>query len=527
MKKIILLFITLLITMISLSACDNVDQEADSITISDFSEPYRISDDLTIEKVQEQVYVVNHEFPWPANSLIVEMDNGELVLVDTPYTPEATQLLLEWMEEEFGERSTIAINTHFHFDNLGGNQALINNDIPIYGSSMIKEMIEERGEAARQLMLSWLSDPKDEDYKKKYEELEYIVPTEVFNIQDGMTLTFDKEVVEIFYPGESHSLDAVVVYFPDKKVLFGGCMMKSLDDYTLGNTADANIKEWPKSVKKVNEEFSDVGVVIPGHGQWGNRELITHTINLFDIEENTTKVIEQDLSQYFQGYEGCFILYDSSGHEYVVYNEEKSQKQIPPCSTFKIYHSLIGLETGVLEDQNTVFQWDGTEQPIESWNQDHTLKTAVANSVVWYFQQVATEIGEDRMASYLEEFNYGNKDISGGQTEFWLQSSLKISPMEQVNLLSQFYNYELPVKKENINIVKDILILSEENGRTLSGKTGTGVVDGNVVNGWFVGYMEEESNVYYFACNIEAEKDAYSSEAKKITEKILKDKGLY
>lgn len=294
MKKIILLIVALLIVAVSLSACENEEDDTDFTITPDFSEPYNISDNLTVEQVQEQVYVVSHAFPWPANSLIVEMDNGDLVLVDTPYTPEATQLLLEWMEEEFGERNTIAINTHFHFDNLGGNPALLNKNIPIYGSNMIGEMINERGEASRQLMLSWLSDSEDEVYKKKYKDLEYVAPTEVFNIEEGMKLTFDEDELEIYYPGESHSLDAVVVYFPNKRILFGGCMIKSLDDHSLGNTADANTQEWPESVEKVNEKFPDVQIVIPGHGQWGNRELITHTLNIFEINENSSVVNQED-----------------------------------------------------------------------------------------------------------------------------------------------------------------------------------------------------------------------------------------
>lgn len=252
-------------------------------------------------------------------------------------------------------------------------------------------------------------------------------------------------------------------------------------------------------------------------------------------EENKaqdSRIIEEDLSEFFTGYEGCFVLFNKDQNEYTIYNRDKSSKQVSPCSTYKIIHSLIGLETNVLTDENTVFKWDGTKHQIQSWNQDQTLGSAVANSVVWYFQLLASQIGEARMQDYLDKYDYGNRDISGGLTKFWLQSTLKISPIEQVELLKKLYNYQLPASKKNIDIVKKIITLSDENGIKLSGKTGSGgsKTNSTYVNGWFVGYVEKENNVYFFATNIEAngdnEKNAGGAEAKEITLKILHDKKI-
>lgn len=248
--------------------------------------------------------------------------------------------------------------------------------------------------------------------------------------------------------------------------------------------------------------------------------------------KNTEKVLNEDLSKYFSGYDGCFVLFDKNKNEYTIYNQTKIKKQVSPCSTFKIVSSLIGLETKVLKDENTTFRWNGAKYPSESWNKDQTLKSAVTNSVVWYFQRLASQVGKDRMQDYLEKFNYGNKDISGGLTNFWLQSSLKISPKEQVDVLRDFYDYQLPASKKNIDIVKNVITLSNENGIRLSGKTGSGGNSSNdkYVNGWFIGYVEKGKNVYIFATNIEAngssDKNASGLEAKEITLNILRDKKL-
>jgi beta-lactamase class D len=171
------------------------------------------------------------------------------------------------------------------------------------------------------------------------------------------------------------------------------------------------------------------------------------------------KYYYEDLSGYFAGYDGTFVLYDMKENKYTIHNKEKSEKRVSPNSTFKIHHALIGLETGVLENENTLFKWDGTIYPFPSWNQDQTLTSAVQSSVIWYFQRVAQRVGEKNEQVYLDTLSYGNQDLSGGLTNFWLQSSLKISPLEQVKFLKRFYMYQFPVSHENIDIVKNILVL--------------------------------------------------------------------
>jgi len=241
---------------------------------------------------------------------------------------------------------------------------------------------------------------------------------------------------------------------------------------------------------------------------------------------NSEKISLEDLSKYFNGFRGCFIMLNNADNEYVIYNKQRTEKRMSPCSTFKIVNSLIGLESKVVKDENSTFKWDGTQYPIVTWNKDHSLATAVSNSVVWYFKQLASQVGKERMQLYLDKINYGNKDISGGITRFWLMSSLKISPREQVEMLKRFYTYQLPFSPKNVDIVKKILVLAKEKGAVLSGKTGTGVI-GKKGNGWFVGYLELDNKVFFFATNIEGEVGVSGAKAKEISFQILKDKQLF
>jgi bla regulator protein BlaR1 len=239
-------------------------------------------------------------------------------------------------------------------------------------------------------------------------------------------------------------------------------------------------------------------------------------------------VVMKDFEKYFEGFTGTFVMYDEANDQYIVFNEPQSVKRLSPCSTFKIYNSLIGLETGVLdqEDVYTLFKWNGTQYPFPAWNHDQTLASATRDSVVWYFQELASRIGTERMQAYLNNMEYGNQDISGGLTTFWLRSSLQISAQEQVDLLHRLYSGKLPVSLENVEVVKKNITLSEDNGVRLMGKTGSGFQDGKWLLGWFVGCVEKGGDRYFVATNIQAPDGAMGGKAREITKVILKDLGV-
>ena len=253
-------------------------------------------------------------------------------------------------------------------------------------------------------------------------------------------------------------------------------------------------------------------------------------INMGISQEISAETIERDdFGHYFKGIEkGTFVLYDETNDQHLIYNLTQSEAKLSPCSTFKIYNSLAGLEYRVLnsKDQKTLKKWDGSPQPYDNWKKDHTLSSAIQNSVVWYFQELATQIGETRMQVFLNKINYGNKDISGGLTTFWLQSSLKISAQEQVDLIHKLYAGELPIKAKNIEILKKNITLYNQDGVHMMGKTGSGDQEGKWVLGWFVGVVEKDGNRYFFATNIEGRDGAYGGKAKSITFSILKELGI-
>ena len=234
------------------------------------------------------------------------------------------------------------------------------------------------------------------------------------------------------------------------------------------------------------------------------------------------------LASYFTGRRAAFILLDVKRHTYLRYNPQRAAERFSPCSTFKIPNSLIGLETGVIPDENYTIKWNGTQYPMAPWNHDHTLKTAFANSVVWYYQELARRVGEERMRHYVRAIHYGNEDISGGLTTFWLSRTLKISTNEQVDFLDRLIHNRLPFSRRSMNIVKRIMVISEKAGVTFRGKTGTaGDAEKQVAAmGWFVGYVTRPEGDYIFATNIEGGDNPSGKTAREITRRILMDRGL-
>jgi metallo-beta-lactamase class B len=238
----------------------------------------RLSDELTIHRFEPDFYLVVHAFPWPANALFVQLSDSDAVLIDTPYTNDATELLLGWIRQEFGPLRLRVINTHFHRDNLGGNGYLIQNGIPVYGSDLTVALLKERGD----IMQVLLTRPEHSRYLEGCRNSPLSPPDRVFTLQKGLTWAFSNDSVEVVFPGAGHTLDNVVVYFPKHRILFGGCLIKSLESRSMGNTTDSDLKAWPESLRKLLNLYPGVRLIIHGHGECGDLALISHTLQLLD-----------------------------------------------------------------------------------------------------------------------------------------------------------------------------------------------------------------------------------------------------
>lgn len=247
----------------------------------------------------------------------------------------------------------------------------------------------------------------------------------------------------------------------------------------------------------------------------------------YQWDSSSENVSYVDLSTYFGEYEGSFVLYDLENDAWSIHDMEHATLRVAPNSTYKIYDALFGLEEEIITPENSFIAWNGETYPFEAWNADQTLQSAMNSSVNWYFESVDEQLGAANISNYIEEIGYGNENISGDFSTYWMESSLKISPIEQVELLTRLQNNSLGFAPENINAVKDAICLCASDAGTFYGKTGTGRVDGQDVNGWFIGYIETVDNTYFFATNIGADSDATGGNATEITMSILSDMNIW
>lgn len=202
------------------------------------------------------------------------------------------------------------------------------------------------------------------------------------------------------------------------------------------------------------------------------------------------------------GVEGAFVLFDLNATTYMRYNPERCAEGFLPASTFKLLNALIALETGVIADENTVIPWDGTVYSIESWNQDQTLTTAMADSVVWAYQEMADRIGPERMQEYVDAVGYGNADITRNPLSFWLDGDLRISADQQIDFLRRLYSGDLPFSARSMEIVRRITIVEQTEDYIFHAKAGSTVMPDGTGIGWYIGYLEEGGDVYFFALNL-------------------------
>jgi beta-lactamase class D len=247
---------------------------------------------------------------------------------------------------------------------------------------------------------------------------------------------------------------------------------------------------------------------------------------------------EPEIAGRFEGAKGTFVLLDLQRDRVVRHDPQRAAERFPPCSTFKVPNALVALDTGIVADAETVLRWDPKlaeskgplAQAPPEWMRDHTLRSAMQYSVLWYFQDVARRVGAERYAKYLAAFDYGNRDISGGVDRFWLSSSLRISADEQVGFLKKLYTNKLPVSRHALDVVKDIIVLETTPEYRLSGKTGTGPLPdggGRSIN-WLVGYLEKGGDVYVYALNLEGASLGAVTRQRRldITKGILRDLGI-
>ena len=245
-------------------------------------------------------------------------------------------------------------------------------------------------------------------------------------------------------------------------------------------------------------------------------------------------------ARFFAGRDGCFEIYDLTTNRLVArYNPAHCAKRYPPQSTFKVPLSLMAFDEGLLTNENSMIKWNGKRYSRPEWNHNQTAASWMRLSVVWFSQRLTPRLGMAKIKQFLHAFRYGNEDFSGGITKAWLDSSLLVSPDEQLRFWKAFWREDLPVSKHAIAMTKKITYLeTSSTGWVLNGKTGSSAAvsdKGKLLrgSGWFVGHIGRRGgHEYVFVTHYVDRVPPRDTRppgwiAREISAKILVQMGLY
>jgi beta-lactamase class D len=225
------------------------------------------------------------------------------------------------------------------------------------------------------------------------------------------------------------------------------------------------------------------------------------------------------------GVDGTVVIESLKSGQTFIHNDVRAAQRFSPASTFKVMNTLIAIEEGVIKGGADVFKWDGHIYSLPSWNHDQTLDSAFKVSCVWCYQEIASQVGARKYVFYLEQTGYGKLQSEFNPTTFWLDGSLQISAIEQINFLGKVVRRQLPFNNRAYETLQQVMLVKKTPAYSLWAKTGwaTGV---NPQVGWYIGYLDTSKDVWLFALNMELDNEMELPLRQKLLLDALTAKGI-
>jgi metallo-beta-lactamase class B len=266
-------FLSVSITsVLLLSACAHAETPAPAVAQTESAPP--VPAPFTLFELATGTHVFHEAEPWASNVLLVEMPDDSLVLVNAPATEASTRVLLGYIEARFGQRRLTVINSHHHIDSVGGNALLLERGAEVIASAQTAALIAS--DTPQDVVHIVRDRLVPERFEADFQQTRLAQPSRTFDPAGGLTLRFGAEEVRVFHPGAAHSIDNVVVFFPARALLFGGCMVRSGD--SLGPSEGADLVAWPSAIERLQSLAPEL--VVPGHGARFDAQQLEGTLAL-------------------------------------------------------------------------------------------------------------------------------------------------------------------------------------------------------------------------------------------------------
>ncbi|MDM8358419.1 OXA-62 family carbapenem-hydrolyzing class D beta-lactamase [Pandoraea communis] len=222
-----------------------------------------------------------------------------------------------------------------------------------------------------------------------------------------------------------------------------------------------------------------------------------------------------------EGVKGTIVVLDARTQTYQAFDTARAERRMSPASTYKIFNSLLALESGALDNEREIIPWDGKPRRMKNWNAAMDLRTAFRVSCLPCYQVVSHKIARPFAQAKLNEAGYGNHTIGRAADAYWIDDSLQISAREQVDFLQRLARGTLPFSARSQDIVRQMSIVEANPDYVLHGKTGW-FVDRKPDIGWWVGWIERDGNITSVALNIDLKDDADAPKRARIVRAVLK-----
>lgn len=232
--------------------------------------------------------------------------------------------------------------------------------------------------------------------------------------------------------------------------------------------------------------------------------------------------MDEELKSFFEQeqVEGCFTMLDNATGQVTVYNLADDTTRFAPGACFDLMTALVGLETGVIPDEKYKIQIN-----------DSVVMTAVdafqqRNKMA--FSKLAQEIGSDNFQNRIDSIGYGNRKLGNLQDDTWPNLTMKISPDEQLGLMKRLYFDQLPFRKSVQETIRNWMLEENNSAYRLSARMAS-VNGASSAHGWYVGWIEENRHVYFFATLVKKKQsnDNLDVVAQKVNRTILEHYGFF
>jgi metallo-beta-lactamase class B len=229
-----------------------VAQKGTTITINDDVKLYYLEDSVLIHETWHTSETFGR---FSSNGMIV-ISNGKAMMIDTPFDDEKTKAIVEFVSDSLSVEITGLIAGHYHDDCMGGLGYIKQKGIRSFANSLTIKKCKELG-----------------------------LPVPEMSFTDSLLIHFNGTILECRFMGAGHTFDNIIVWMPDYHILFGGCLVKSAQSQNLGNLNDAVVSDWDITLERIIKTYPEIKYVVPGHGLFGGKELLTHTLNLVDMQK--------------------------------------------------------------------------------------------------------------------------------------------------------------------------------------------------------------------------------------------------